>query len=136
LKFLIDNNLPPALARALNELSKADGHDVVALRDKFPASTPDIVWISELAAQGGWVVVSQDKFAKGDAEKKAFRESGIPIFCLSKHWGQTSYWQKSHNLVRWWPAIITQSSILRGGAAFRVAWKFSEPHGKFEQIKI
>lgn len=25
MKFLLDNNLPPALARALHELSKADG---------------------------------------------------------------------------------------------------------------
>ncbi|MGI0901036.1 hypothetical protein ACRCQI_22890, partial [Pseudomonas aeruginosa] len=29
MNFLIDNNLPPSLARALNELCRADGHAVV-----------------------------------------------------------------------------------------------------------
>ncbi|AGI26492.1 hypothetical protein H681_23125 [Pseudomonas sp. ATCC 13867] len=135
MNFLIDNNLPPALARALNELCKADGHAVVPLRDKFPMSTPDVHWIAALAAEGGWAVISQDKFTKGDVERRAFRESGIPIFCLAKQWGQEDYWKKAHNLVRWWPAILKQSSLISGGAAFKVSWRFTEP-GKFEQIRI
>jgi len=132
LKFLIDNNLPPAIARALNELTKNDGHSVVALKDKFPASAPDVLWISELASEGDWAVVSQDKFTKGDAERKAFRDSGLAIFCLSRQWGQSTYWSKAENLVRWWPSIIQQASLVKGGAAFRVGWR----PGKFDQIKI
>jgi len=125
LKFLIDNNLPPAIARALHELCKADGHSVVALKDKFTANMPDVDWIMDLSQESGWTVVSQDRFTKGDAEKLAFRESGLPIFCLAKQWGQMTYWQKAENLVRWWPAIIQQSELIRGGAAFRVSWRFS-----------
>lgn len=79
MKFLLDNNLPPALARALHELSKADGHQVTALREKFKANTPDIEWISQLRAEGNWVVVSKDKFSKGSMEKRAFSESGLAI---------------------------------------------------------
>lgn len=135
MNFLIDNNLPPAIARALNELSKSDGHSVIALKDKFAANSPDLQWISELSREGGWAVVSQDKFTKGDAEKQAFRECGLPVFCLAKQWGQMGYWQKAENLVRWWPAIMQQASLVQGGAAFRVPWRFSAP-GKFEQIRI
>lgn len=135
MKFLLDNNLPPALARALNELSRSDGHLVVPLKDKFPADASDISWISVLRDESGWAVVSQDRFQKGDIEKRAFRECGLPIFCLAKHWGGESYWNKAHNLVRWWPTIIQQAELISGGAAFRVPWKFSAP-GKFEQIKI
>lgn len=135
MKFLIDNNLPPALARALNELSKAEGHLVIPLKDRFPPETKDIDWIMELKAEGGWTVISQDKFAKGDAERRAFRECGLPIFCLAKQWSTDTYWNKAQNLVRWWPAIISQSELIKGGAAFKVVWKFSPP-GKFEQMKI
>lgn len=135
MNFLIDNNLPPAIARALNELSESDGHSVIALKDKFAANAPDLQWISELSREGDWAVVSQDKFTKGDAEKQAFRECGLPVFCLAKQWGQMTYWQKAENLVRWWPAIMQQASLVQGGAAFRVAWRFSAP-GKFVQIRI
>ncbi|UVM39513.1 hypothetical protein LOY28_03485 [Pseudomonas sp. B21-017] len=135
MKFLLDNNLPPALARALNELTKAEGHSVLSLRDKFPPSTADVAWISVLREEGGWAVISQDKFTKGDIEKRAFRECGLPVFCLAKHWGNESYWNKAHNLVRWWPSIMSQAHLNGGGAAFRVPWK-CPAHGKFDQIKI
>ncbi|MPQ66811.1 MULTISPECIES: hypothetical protein [unclassified Pseudomonas] len=135
MNFLIDNNLPPAMARALHELCKADGHQVLPLREKFDQGASDIHWISELKAEGRWTVVSQDKFTKGDAERKVFRECGLPIFCLAKQWGQESYWSKAQNLVKWWPAIVQQSELISGGAAFRVSWRFTAP-GKFEQLKI
>jgi hypothetical protein len=135
LKFLIDNNLPPALARALNELSKVDGHEVVALKDRFAPNTRDIDWIMQLKSEGGWVVISQDKFAKGDAERRAFRECGLPIFCLAKQWSTDTYWNKAHNLVRWWPSIVKHSALINGGAAFKVAWRYMPP-GRFEQMKM
>ncbi|MBF8780978.1 hypothetical protein IV505_14775 [Pseudomonas fulva] len=135
MNFLIDNNLPPAIARALHELSKNEGHLVIPLKDRFPSNATDIHWISELKTEGGWAVVSQDKFSKGDAERLAFRECGLPIFCLAKQWAQMTYWSKAENLVRWWPAITQQAGLISGGAAFRVPWRFTVP-GKFEQIKI
>lgn len=135
MNFLIDNNLPPAIARALHELCKAEGHSVIPLRDKFASDAPDIHWITQLQAEGGWAVISQDKFSKGDVERQAFRACGLPVFCLTRQWGQTPYWSKADNLVRWWPAIMKQAELISGGAAFRVAWKFSAP-GRFEQLKI
>jgi hypothetical protein len=53
LKFLLDHNLPPVWAKGLNEFS-ANQFDakaftqVVALRDKFPHSTPDVEWLKSL----------------------------------------------------------------------------------------
>jgi hypothetical protein len=135
LNFLIDNNLPPSLARALNELCKADGHLVIPLKDRFSSNTKDADWITELKTEGGWTVISQDRFLKGNAERQAFRESGLPIFCLARQWATDTYWNKAQNLVKWWPAIISQSELIKGGAAFKVAWRFSPP-GKFEQIKM
>jgi predicted nuclease of predicted toxin-antitoxin system len=85
LKFLLDNNLSPFLAHALNELAKADGHNVVALRDKFETSTPDIEWIDTLTKEKNWVIISQDHFNKIDGlEKEAIKRSGLTVFCLKK----------------------------------------------------
>ncbi|MCL1481160.1 hypothetical protein MIH18_13305 [Marinobacter sp. M3C] len=134
MKFLLDNNLPPALARALHELSEPEGHTVIHLSQKFSRDTPDIEWINILKAEGGWVVVSQDQFKKSDLEKQAFRRAGLTVFCLAKHWSKVRYWEKAYQMVRWWPAIMDQSDRLIGGAALRVPWRF-QPPGRFEQIK-
>ncbi|NWB98952.1 hypothetical protein HX882_23960 [Pseudomonas gingeri] len=59
MNFLIDNNLPPAIARALHELCKADGHLVIPLRDKFDQRTHDIHWISQLKTEVGSVIETE-----------------------------------------------------------------------------
>ena len=51
MNFFLDNNLSPHLARALDALSSADGHHVVALRDKFREATLDTDWIKALALE-------------------------------------------------------------------------------------
>jgi len=90
LKFLLDNNLPPALARALNQLTKAqaEGYSVQPLKEKFPHDTADVEWISVLSDEGGWAIISQDRFTKGDIEKRAFRECGLPHFLFGQALGE------------------------------------------------
>jgi PIN like domain len=135
LKFLVDNNLPPALARALNELSAgADVHveKVVALREKFPANTADEKWMSVLAEDGGWNIVSGDNFRKTSVERELLRRAGFNVFVLQKSWSSQQYWQKSAQLVLWWPRIIDYASKSER-AAVRVPWRVS---GKFEQIQL
>lgn len=133
MNFLLDNNLAPAFASALNALSQKDNHTVEHLRSRFASHTPDVVWIEELKSQGRWTIISQDHFRKSDLEKRVLRDCGLVIFCLDKHWVKARYWDKAHNLVRWWPLIIEQTNLISGGAAFRVPWRISG-QGKFAQI--
>jgi len=136
-KFFFDNNLPLTLAHAVRELCRHEVHvvEVVHLRDKFAADEQDHVWISAIGQEKGWIIISQDGFSKNDLERQALRQSGLIVFVLSKQWSSHQFWQKSHTLVRWWPAIIEQSQKIKGGAAFRVPWKFSGP-GRFEVIRL
>lgn len=137
MKFLLDNNLPPALAVALDALTRAqyESHSVVHLVSRFDRSTPDATWIDALSEESGWAVISQDRFRKGNVEREAVRRSGIVIFCLDKAWSDHTFWDKSQNLLRWWPPIIRQAELIAGGAAFRIPWRFSGT-GKFEQMKL
>lgn len=136
MKYLIDNNLPPALAHAIHELSSVKGDvEVYALKDKFPTNTLDIDWINTLSSEKNWVIISQDRFRKGDAEKEVIRQSGLTVFFLDKQWAKRKYWDKAQNLVRWWPAIMEQADRMTGGSAFKVKWN----HGsvaRFEQVKL
>ncbi|PIP02706.1 MAG: hypothetical protein COW18_14035 [Zetaproteobacteria bacterium CG12_big_fil_rev_8_21_14_0_65_54_13] len=137
MKFFLDNNLSPALARALHELTYLASnktHSVIALRDMFPANTQDTEWIQTLADEGGWVVISQDKFKKS-MEPEVLRRAGLIVFLLGKSWKDQNFWSKAHQLVRWWPAIIEQTERLEGAAAFEVPLRFSGK-GKFMQLKL
>lgn len=136
MKYLLDNNLPPALARALHTLtcSQYDTHAVEALKDKFPPNTPDEAWIQALADEGDWVVISHDKFRKA-AEPEVLRRAGLIVFLLGKTWSKVTFWDKAYQLVRWWPAIIDQSERIAGGAAYEVPYRFSGK-GKFKQLTL
>lgn len=135
MKFLVDNNLPPPLARALAELScgsEIPVEKVIALRERFAPNTADKVWLAELAAEGGWNIVSGDNFRKSTAERELMRRAGFNVFVLQKSWSSQKYWQKSAQLVLWWPRIIDYASKSQRIAA-RVPWKSS---GKFEHIQL
>ena len=47
MKMLVDENLPPALAKALAALFPRR-HEIIHLRDRFQAGVTDLEWISLL----------------------------------------------------------------------------------------
>ena len=137
MKYLFDNNLPPAFAKAIHELcQREENTEVFALKQKFSPDTKDIDWINALAAEKNWVVISQDRFKKGNQEKEALRRSGLTVFFLDKQWAKgRQYWDKAQNLVRWWPSIMMQAERMKGGSAFRIPWAHGSV-GKFEQVRL
>lgn len=96
MRFLLDENLSPHLARALRDLGEPVDH----LRDVFGAGTPDREWIVR-AAEAGYTVLSGDlRIRRTAAERDALRRASLGIFfvaptiashcaitqCLVKHW--------------------------------------------------
>ncbi len=97
-----------------------DGHSVVYLRTKFPEATADTVWLPKLLSEGDWAVVSQDYFKKSDEEKRLMLRSGLTCFVLEPAWGKAKYWEKSIQMLKWWPKLVQQAELAT--AAFRVPW--------------
>jgi hypothetical protein len=136
LNFIFDNNLPPSFAHAIRELSKReeDVTTVLHLRDRYPANTPDVIWLRDLGESGRWFVVSIDRFKKGnDAEREVIRRAGHSLFVLDSQWARQPFWGVAERLVHWWPRILDQSRLATG--AFRVPWR-SSSKGRFDQIRI
>lgn len=131
-KFLLDNNLSPHLARALNELCKREtpAVEVFALRALFPADTKDVDWLGKLDSD--WNVVSADNFRQSDAEREVIRKAGLNVFVLQRTWARQRYWQQAAQLVSWWPRVLAQAGTVTK-SAYRVPWKAA---GKFEQIRV
>ncbi len=133
MKFIFDNNLPPSLARGIGGLSTFEGdiEQVIPLRDKFRPNEDDVVWLSQLATEGGWIVISIDRFKKSSAERELMRRQGLTVFVLDPQWSKP-YWQQAAQLVLWWPKIL-KVARLTSRSAMRVPWRFTNK-STFQQI--
>ena len=131
MKVLIDENLPPALARALSALFGGD-HEVVHLRTRFGPGVVDRVWIDQLSAEGRWVVISGDRrITRNRVEYTAFRNSRLVGFFLSKGLYKAPLVKQMERILALWSAIETQSGIVAGGAMFVLPMKST----RLEQLK-
>lgn len=136
MNFFLDNNLPPSWAACLEACSRSqfdltEVGSVVHLKDRFPQNTPDIAWIQELAAEANWTVISCDAFRKKNgAERKIIQKSKIAVFVLQSSWSSHPYWDKTSQIIRWWPRIVAQTNAV-DSIAVEVPWRFS---ARFKQL--
>ncbi|MCL2043912.1 MAG: hypothetical protein FWG89_07230 [Treponema sp.] len=103
---LFDNNMPIKLAKTLSFLEGDEGITVKHLREKYPANTPDVEWITSLSKEDGWFIITQDiQIRNKPHEKKAWKESNIPIVFLPKSWTKAELWEKAWRLIKYWPKL-------------------------------
>jgi hypothetical protein len=124
-KFLFDANLPPDLAHAIAALCRTelDVEEVIHLTDRFRRNTPDLEWIPALGP--GWYIVSIDKFNKSHGqEREALRRAGHAVYVLDPQWAKQPFWQKSAQLVLWWPQVLQHARLTAGGG-YRIPWRHS-----------
>lgn len=129
MRFFLDNNLSPtycALLRALDPDKK-----IHHLRERWPPSTHDDVWLPALAAEGDWVVLSGDvRISKSAKLREAWKAAApkLTTFFLAPGWTNLGFWEQAWRIVRWWPLITEQSDRMEPGAVFLVpaggAFKF------------
>jgi predicted nuclease of predicted toxin-antitoxin system len=129
-KVIIDENLSPALARALNALFDGE-HQVVHIRDKFGPSVKDVDWIGGLSAEGRWIIISGDaNIARKKAEQAAFRNSRLIGFFLAHALNASKITKQMQRLLALWEDIETVAVRVAGGAMYELPIK-----GKIRQLR-
>jgi hypothetical protein len=122
-KVIIDENLPPALAGALNALFSGE-HEIRHLRERFGPAVQDVDWIRALNEEGGWIIISGDRrITRSRAEYHAFRTSRLVGFFLSKGLNKAKLTKKMERLMALWETIETQAMLVQGGAMFVLPMK-------------
>ena len=131
MKCLFDNNLPPKLSKTLDYLEGKEGISVEHIKDKFPPETSDIGWIRQLAKEGDWFIVTKDnQIRKKPHERKAWKESNIPIVFLQKTWMNHDFWEIAWRLIKYWPELKNTITNNRKSESFEISVK-----GKITVIK-
>ena len=134
MRFFFDKNLSPYLAKAVAALCEPHTIEVIHIDEKFPNNPPDAEWIAALAAEGNWVIISQDRFAKNSREREALKSTGIVTLILTKQWAHQREWDKAWLLVRWWPRLMEFASLV-GSGAYLVPVRLSGK-GKLEPVAL
>lgn len=123
MKVLLDENLAPALARALAALFDGE-HQVVHLREKFGSGITDERWIGALSHDGRWIVISGDRrITRNRAEYSAFRNSRLIGFFLSKGLNKAKVIKQMERILAMWESIATLADTVEGGAMFELPVK-------------
>ncbi len=120
MNVLVDEHLPPALARALNELFAGE-HNIIHLRDRFGPGVTDLQWIDALNREGRWVVISADRrITKNRAEYQAFRNSKLIGFFMSRAVYKAKITKQAERVLALWEAIVDLAARVEGGAMFEL----------------
>ena len=120
MRFMVDENLSPYLARALQGLFSAD-HEVEHIRNYFGPGTTDISWIEILSQQGEWIIISGDRrISKNKAELAAFRSSNLIGFFLCRTIIQKPVRQQLIRILTIWDQLETQARLVQPGAMFEI----------------
>lgn len=117
---MVDENLPPALARSLAALF-IQQHHVIHLRDRYGLGVKDVEWIRQLSAEGRWAIISGDRrITRVHAEYQAFRNSQLIGFFLSRGLNKAPLIKQMERLLALWDVIEQQTDIMQGGAMFEL----------------
>lgn len=123
MKVLLDNNLSPSIARALQELF-GSAHEIVALREKFRPGISDREWIDALSREGRWIILSGDRrITRNKAEYEAFRNSRLVGFFLSRGLYKAKVTKQMERILVLWERIETLANSVQGGAMFELPMK-------------
>lgn len=121
MRFFLDNNLAPKLAKSLDALVEPD-HQVVHLKDRFAANTSDETWMSALASEPDWIIISGDiRISRNPHKVEAWRAAGHTIFFLKPGWTNYSFWVQAYKFVKCFPGIIAVAAKAKRGEFFFVS---------------
>ncbi len=123
MRFFVDNNLPPRLARALSVLLEPN-HECIHLTDRFPGDVADVDWLASLAAESDWVVVCGDfRILRNKVERAAWHRARLTTFFLRRGWTRSkslSLFELTGRLIMRWPEIVEIVKRYERGTAFEV----------------
>jgi len=129
MRFFLDNCLAIRHARALHEMVKPN-HSFTHLQDKFIAEIKDEDWIRALGKEGNWVIISGDyRIGKSAHERRAWHESGLTAFFLSKGWTNIPPLQQHSKLALILNEIIEEATHTKPGSGFSIS-----VNGKIERL--
>ncbi|MGJ0237584.1 hypothetical protein ACQEPB_03565 [Novosphingobium fluoreni] len=116
MKLLVDNNLPPRLARGLGAFFDEE-HIVIHIKEKFGrGNLSDEDWIRLLGREGHWCVLTADRnIAKKRPSRQLFLACGLIGFFPSPSVAKWPMERLAARLLTLWPSLVNLSESVSSG---------------------
>jgi len=102
-------------------LVEPEGHQVEALRRKFPEDAKDEEWIPALSREAGWVIISLDRrITRNPAQRAMWRNSRLKGFFLARAWGDLDILKLTARLLLRCPEFVEADRLFDEGTAIQV----------------
>lgn len=134
MKAQIDENLPPALAKAIDPIARAYDHQVVHVRDIADRGTQDLALFEQAIQKGIQVHVTQDHHHRRPVERDAIARLGLTVFVLAKGWNALNHYERAARMLEWWPKMMQVAELTHPGAMFKVPHQRASS-GRLSQIR-
>lgn len=128
MKFILDENHPPVLARVLEPLAAINDHEAVSVRRLGLEGTKDVDLLHILANPVSKVVlITADKaMSRRRHEVAAIRDTGAVVVIGMKAWNQQpDILERARMLVWWWPTIVRCAENADRGSFLELPWSSS-----------
>lgn len=81
------------------------------------------MWLERLQqADETWIIISKDRFQKGNPEKFAFEGCGLTTINLGNDWKNKKAWATALRLIEWWPVISKEVLVTQGPMHYDLPW--------------
>lgn len=114
MKFIVDNNIGPGVARGM----RCFGEDVTHLTEHFRDDVSDPEWLARAGRKGWFVLTRDDRIRSRPNELAAVKQHGIGLFFLAGK--NRTKCQIIQQLIRNWPRIKDLACQDRPPFAIRV----------------
>ncbi len=120
MRFFVDNNISVKVARALNCLVEPN-HQVVHLREKYSPNIKDVDWMTKLAGEVDWIILSGDtNISRNPHEIAAWKAAGHTIFFLKSGWMHLQGFEQASKLFHRFPDILKLAQKAKKGSGYIV----------------
>lgn len=136
-KVYIDENMPPQLAKGLNELQKPQNSkdgieiEVLSIKDVFGTGALDEDWIPKLGEEKGIVITQDFNIQNTKHQRELYQKAGVGIFFFRTP-SKTGflYWDFVKKMIGEWEAI--KKIIKKEKVPFAYRGSSNKPFEKME----
>lgn len=131
MRIVFDENMPPAVARAIRQLASAldvgspDPAEVLHAFDLAGQGTKDVPLIQAVAdgTHAKSALITTDKSMRTRAhERAAFIETGCIGIILRQHWNHASMMDRARLSVLWWETWVQTVAGAKPGSLWQCPW--------------
>lgn len=127
MRFVFDENYPPAIAKMLSVLAAAEStlYEVTSVVSIGMRSATDAEILAAICkgAQRGVLITTDKKLRSRPHEQKVIKDEGAIAVVGVKNWNQQSdLWLRSGMMLWWWPWIVKTVETTDPASFLELPW--------------